>query len=150
MATPGSEDTHSHSSHRSSVTAPRKGIFAFLLDRVLVILNSLGSLWIFVLVLLINTDAFGRKLFAAPIVGVPELIELSIVGIVFLQLGDATRHGRLTRSDGIFKAIQRRWPSIGRVQGATFDLLGALFMFLILYGSVPLLCPTRTPGHVSR
>jgi TRAP-type mannitol/chloroaromatic compound transport system permease small subunit len=119
--------------------APLKsGALAFLFDHLLAGLNSIGSAWIFVLTLLINTDAFGRKLFDSPIDGVPEMIELSIVGIVFLQLGDATRHGRLTRSDGLFKAVQRRWPAIGRMQGAAFDLLGALFMGLILYGSVPL------------
>lgn len=136
MTKPGQS---SSMSRRSSRSAPRGSILASMFDRVLVSLNSLGSLWIFALTILINIDAFGRKLFAAPINGVPEIIELSIVGIVFLQLGDATRHGRLTRSDGLFKAVQKRWPSIGRVLGAVFDLLGALFMFLILYGSVPLL-----------
>ena len=114
------------------------GLPAFLFDRCLAGLNSLGSLWIFSLTLLINADAFGRKLFSSPINGVNEMIEFSIVGIVFLQLGDATRHGRLTRSDGLFKYIQRRYPAIGRIQGALFDLLGALFMSLILYGSWPM------------
>jgi TRAP-type mannitol/chloroaromatic compound transport system permease small subunit len=135
MATQGSDGSMSRGSPGA---APRGGIPAYLFDRVMVYLNSIGSIWIFALTILINTDAFGRKLFAAPINGVPEIIELSIVGIVFLQLGDATRHGRLTRSDGLFKAIQKRWPAIGRALGALFDLLGALFMSLILYGSVPL------------
>jgi len=123
-----------------SAGAPQqRGVLAVAFEGVLGGLNSIGSAWIFVLTILINTDAFGRKLFSAPINGVPEMIELSIVGIVFLQLGDATRQGRLTRSDGLFKAVQRRWPTVGRLQGALFDLLGALFMGLILYGSVPLL-----------
>ncbi len=135
MPTPGADSPSSE----GPLGAPlQSGALAFLFERLLASLNSIGSAWIFVLTLLINTDAFGRKLFNAPINGVPEMIELSIVGIVFLQLGDATRHGRLTRSDGLFKAIQRRWPVIGRLQGAAFDLLGALFMGLILYGSVPL------------
>lgn len=112
--------------------------FAFLLDHVLAGMNSLGSLWIFSLTILINADAFGRKLFSSPINGVPEMIEFSIVGIVFLQLGDATRHGRLTRSDGLFKIIRKRYPMIGRILGAVFDFLGAFFMSLILYGCWPL------------
>ncbi len=123
---------------QTSGASPSGGALSSLLDRVLASLNALGSVWIFCLMALINADAFGRTLFAAPINGVNEMIELSLVGIVFLQLGDATRHGRLTRSDGLFKAIQKRWPAIGRVLGALFDLLGALFMALILYGSVPL------------
>ena len=31
---------------------------------------------------------------------------MSIVGIVFMQLGDATRQGRLTRSDGFYNLVQ--------------------------------------------
>ncbi len=118
---------------------PPGGALSSLLDRVLSSLNALGSLWIFCLMALINADAFGRTLFAAPINGVNEMIELSLVGIVFLQLGDATRRGRLTRSDGFFKFMLRRRPAIGRMMGAAFDLLGAFFMGLILWGSTPLL-----------
>ena len=109
-----------------------------ILEIVLSNLNSIGSIWIFLLTLLINADAFGRKLFHSPLDGVNEIVELSIVGIVFLQLGDATRKGRLPRSDGLFNIIGRRWPNFGRFHGALFDLLGAVFMGLILYGSVPL------------
>ena len=109
------------------------------LTRLLVGLNGIGSVWIFALMVLINADAFSRTLFTAPIYGVNEMIELSIVGIVFLQLGDALRTGRLTRSDGLFRILLGRQPLIGRSLGALFDLLGAVFMGLILYGSWPLL-----------
>ena len=123
----------------ASGASPPGGALSSFLDRVLASLNALGSVWIFILMALINADAFGRTLFAAPIDGVNEMIELSLVGIVFLQLGDATRHGRLTRSDGFFQFMLRRRPAIGRAMGATFDLLGAFFMGLILWGSTPLL-----------
>ena len=59
------------------------------------------------------------------------------IGIVFLQLGDTARRGRLTRSDGFFKFVLRRAPRIGRLMGAVFDLLGALFMAIILFGAAP-------------
>ena len=114
------------------------GIFDRILEVVLSNLNSIGSVWIFVLTLLINADAFGRKLFHSPIDGVNEIVELSIVGIVFLQLGDATRKGRLPRSDGLFNLIGRRMPNISRFHGALVDILGAVCMGLILYGSIPL------------
>lgn len=114
------------------------GLFDRILEIVLSNLNSIGSVWIFVLTLLINADAFGRKLFHSPIDGVNEIVELSIVGIVFLQLGDATRKGRLPRSDGLFNLIGRRMPNFSRFHGALFDLFGAVFMGLILYGSIPL------------
>ena len=87
----------------------------------------------------VPSDAFSRTLFSAPIYGVNEMIELSIVGIVFLQLGDALRANRFTRSDGLFRMVLRRRPALGRALGVVFDGLGAVFMGLILYGSFPLL-----------
>jgi len=107
------------------------------LDWVLSVLNALGSIWIFVLMVMIDSDATGRTFFTHPINGVNELVELSIVGIVFLQLGDATRRGKLTRSDGAFKAVFRRSPVTGRALGALFEFLGVLFIVIVLWGAVP-------------
>ena len=47
---------------------------------------------------LINIDVFSRYLFNAPVTGVPLVITLSIIAIVFLQLAAALRGGRVTRS----------------------------------------------------
>ncbi len=118
---------------------PQGGAFISLFDRLVSGMNGLGTVWIFVLMILINADAFGRTLLAAPIDGVIEMVELSLVGIVFLQLADAARRGRLTRSDGFFNLVLARRPRIGRYMGAAFDLLGAVFMTAIVFGSVPLL-----------
>ncbi len=118
-----------------------------LLDRVVRGLNGLGTLWILALLILINADIFGRNVLTAPISGVIEMIELSMVAIVFLQLGDATRVGRLTRSDGIHGIILRRAPGVGLLMAAAFDILGALFMFFILYGSWPFLVEAVEGGH---
>lgn len=116
---------------------PPRGALSASLEWILNALNGLGSIWIFVLMILINLDAFGRTFFAHPIEGVIEIVEMSIVAIVFLQLGDATRQGRLTRSDGLFQRLLRRFPGTGRLLGAMFDLLGIVFMAIILYGTVP-------------
>ena len=100
-------------------------------------MNTIGSLWIFALMVMIDVDAFSRTFFLHPFHGVLELVELSIVGIVFLQLGDATRQGRLTRSDGFFNIVGARKPIAHRAMGALFDLLGALFLAIVLIGAVP-------------
>ena len=50
------------------------------------IMNAIGTLWIFMLMLLISADVLGRELLGTPIRGVTEIISLSIVAIVFLQL----------------------------------------------------------------
>ncbi len=116
---------------------PQGGARQDVLDRVLTILNTIGSVWIFVLMVMIDTDAFSRTLFTHPIHGVNELVEMSIVGIVFMQLGDATRKGRLTRSDGFYGFVQRRSPRAGHAMGAIFDILAVVFFVIVLYGAIP-------------
>lgn len=100
-------------------------------------MNTAGSCWIVVLMLMINVEAVGRSAFNKPIIGVIELIEISIVGIVFLQLADSLRQGVLTRSDGLFNQVMKRKPAAGHVMGIFTYLLGAVFMGLVLWGSVP-------------
>jgi len=129
----------SRSRNVSTGTPPKGGVLISAFNWLVSGMNALGTAWICILMVLINADAFGRTLFAAPIDGVIEMVELSLVGIVFLQLADATRRGRLTRSDGFFNLVAMRKPHIGRYMGAAFDLLGAVFMAIIVYGSVPLL-----------
>lgn len=100
-------------------------------------LNGIGTVLIFALMIMINLDVFSRFLFNAPIDGVTELVELSIVAIVFLQISDAVRAGRLTRSDGLYSRILKRHPIVGHCMGLVFDLAGALFFVAILLGSMP-------------
>jgi TRAP-type C4-dicarboxylate transport system permease small subunit len=100
-------------------------------------LNGLGSALIFAMMVLINLDVLARYLFNAPISGVTELVELSIVCVVFLQISDAIRAGRLVRSDGLYRRLLARAPAAGRALGMTFDLAGALFFAAILHGSLP-------------
>jgi TRAP-type mannitol/chloroaromatic compound transport system permease small subunit len=100
-------------------------------------MNATGSCWIMVLVVLGNAEAIGRSAFNQPIIGVIEMIEISIVGIVFMQLADSLRRGVLTRSDGLFNQVMSRAPTAGRVMGAVTSLLGAVFMVLVLWGTVP-------------
>lgn len=112
-------------------------------------LNSAGGALIFGLIVMINLDVFSRFLFNAPIDGVTELVELSIVAIVFLQLGDAVRNGRLTRSDGLYKKLCKKSPKAGHMLGAFFDLAGATFFLMIIAGSVPRFIDAWQRGYYS-
>ncbi len=107
------------------------------LDGLLSVMNSIGSGWIFVLMVMICVDATGRTFFAHPFHGVNELVEMSIVGIVFMQLGDATRRGRLTRSDGFYNLMRAHAPGFWRYQATVFELLGIVFFVIILADAVP-------------
>jgi len=109
-------------------------------------LNSVGTIWIFALMVLINADVLSRYLLNAPIQGVAEIVELSIVAIVFLQIGDATRAGRLTRSDSLYSRVLANWPAVGHTAGAAFDLCGAAFFMAILLGAGPRLVEAYERG----
>ena len=100
-------------------------------------LNGIGTFWIFLIMLLINADVLLRFLFNTPIDGVTEIVEVSIAGIVFLQLADAIRAGRLTRSDGLFNKIRASKPVLGQRMSIFFDVCGALFFIAILFRAIP-------------
>lgn len=108
-------------------------------DRLVIGMNAAGSVWILLLILLVSADALGRSFFLHPIVGTTELVTLSIVGIVFLQLADTIRGGRLTRSDSLPGVLAVLRPRAAAALEAAFHLLGAAYMALGLWGSVPLL-----------
>ena len=108
-------------------------------DRLVVGMNALGSFWILLLVLLVTSDALGRTFLNHPIEGTHEMIQISVVGIVFLQLADTIRTGRLTRSDSILGIIDLHRPRVAAAMQCTFYLFGAAFMGIGLWGSVALL-----------
>jgi TRAP-type C4-dicarboxylate transport system permease small subunit len=113
-------------------------------DRLVLGMNAAGSIWILLLILLVAADALGRSFFLHPIVGTTELVTLSIVGIVFLQLADTVRGRRLTRSDSLLAIVS---PRARAALEAAFCLLGAAFMALGLWGSVPLLHEAVERNH---
>ena len=102
-------------------------------------MNAAGSCWIVVLMLLINVEAIGRSAFNKPIIGVIEMIEISIIGIVFLQLADSLRRGVLTRSDGLFNQLMSKNKVAGYILALLTQAIGAMFMGLVIWGSVPYL-----------
>jgi TRAP-type mannitol/chloroaromatic compound transport system permease small subunit len=125
---------------------PERGLQR-IFSSVVVTLNGFGTIWIFVLMLIVNVDIFSRFLLNSPIQGVTEIVELSIVGIVFLQVSDAVRHGRLTRSDGLYLRFCARHPLAGHVAGLLFELLGAAFFVILLLGSTPRLVEAYRQGY---
>jgi TRAP-type C4-dicarboxylate transport system permease small subunit len=100
---------------------------------ILLFLNSLGTVWIFLLMLIIVTDVIGRTAFTRPLPGVPELVSLSIVAIVFLQLPHALRSGRITRVETLSDWLAKRAPRFGASLQGVYSLLGAaLFIGLFV------------------
>ena len=100
-------------------------------------MSAIGTVWIFVLLVLVNTDVIGRGIFSAPLPGVPELLGLSIVGIVYLQLPNTLWSGRFTRAEFLSEAIDRRWPRAGCLLRAFYHLLGLALILILLYALLP-------------
>lgn len=100
--------------------------------------NMLGTAWILALMLLINADVFMRAAFSWPIPGVPEMVGMSIVGIVFLQITHTLRSGRLTRTTAFFDWLERRQPRLCRIVETVFALIGAAVVAAMFDASLPL------------
>ncbi len=86
------------------------GLAERLLGRTTLLANVAATAWILVLMALIVADVVGRNAFLSPIAGVPEMIEVSIVAIVFLQVAHTHRESQMVRSDGLPGVLRRRWP----------------------------------------
>lgn len=105
------------------------------LEKLFGAMNALGTLWILALMVLMNLDVVGRNLFDAPVRGVTEMVSLSIVGIVFLQLADTLRTGRFTRADVLLDRLKRTAPAWSDALQALFHLVGLALMAVILVAS---------------
>ncbi|MEO0916535.1 MAG: TRAP transporter small permease subunit, partial [Pseudomonadota bacterium] len=93
---------------RSAITAVTK-----LVNGVAISANAVGTIVVLGLVIIVNYDAIARSLFNKPFLGAVEVVQFSMVLIVFLQLPDVIRVGRLTRSDGLLGLVGRRNPGAG-------------------------------------
>lgn len=139
----------SHMSDKPSVTNRHQLSMLRLVsfETLLSVLNSIGTLWIFALMIVISVDVIGRTVFDAPLPGVLELVRLSIVGIVFIQLGHTLRAERITRSDNLIRILQRRLPRVGFGLQAVFELAGTGVFFVLFQASLPLFLRSWESGE---
>jgi TRAP-type C4-dicarboxylate transport system permease small subunit len=101
-----------------------------LFERLLSTLNALATLWVVAIMLLITGDVIGRAVFNHPLPGVPEIVKLSIVGIVWLQMAFTLRTDRHLRSNLVFGAMPRRGQSLVYALNC---LCGAFVFGIIVY-----------------
>lgn len=109
-------------------------------------LSAVGTVWIFFLMVLICADVIGRGAFAHPILGVPEMVQFSIVGIVFLQLPETLRAGGLTRSDALLGRLLERLPRLGHLLQFVYHGVGAALFAVVLVTTWPLMTQAYHDG----
>jgi len=110
----------------------------FTYGSIISVMNSIGTAWVFVLLVIINLDIGGRALFNHPLRGVPEIVALSIVACVFLQIAHTLKVGRLTRSDIVLNWLHTHHPDLKHFLEGVYHLIGACLMAILLYSSIPL------------
>jgi len=103
-----------------------------LLGRISRIANAIGTLVVLGLVLIVNFDVVARGVFNAPFRGAVEVVQFSMVLIVFLQLPDVVRVDRLTRSDGLLAVLGDKRPVLAATMARIIDVVSAIFMGLIV------------------
>lgn len=115
-----------------------KTVLGRAFDMFVRILNAFGTIWICLIMFLLNADVFMRYVFNAPIRGVPLVITMSVIVIVFLQLPDALRERRVTRNDALIGSLLKRRPVIGYSLQAFYHLGGVALLAILFWYSVPL------------
>lgn len=98
-------------------------------------MNGLASFWIFLLTVAIVTDVVGRSIFNHPLTGTPELVKVSLVAIVFLEITHTLREGRHVRSTILLSKVS---PGAMLVLDGLANLLGLVLFALLCYSSWPL------------
>lgn len=101
------------------------------------LMNNAGTIVIVLGMIVLCGDVFARNLFNAPFFGVPELLRMTIVAIVFLQLPHAVLQGRMIRSDVFLDLVASRSSRWGDAVVRLHMVCGALFMAAIVWGVWP-------------
>lgn len=99
--------------------------------------NAAGTFVVISLIAIVNYDIVARGLFNEPFLGAYEIVQFSMVLIVFLQLPDVVRVGRLTRSDGFLGLVTRRNRATGKTLSRLIDAVSFLFMLIVAYAIWP-------------
>jgi TRAP-type C4-dicarboxylate transport system permease small subunit len=97
---------------------------------VLAALNLLGAIWVVLIMFLITADVVGRAVFNSPLAGVPEIVKISVVGLVWCMMAHTLKIDAHLRSTIL---LDRMPPAIRRSVDVLACLLGAVMFALIVY-----------------
>lgn len=106
-----------------------KGFFEKQYSKLLSACNAIGSLWIFVLMLVIIVDVGGRIFFNHPMQGTPEIVANSIIAIAFLQIGYVLMIGKHVRSTVFYDRFPEKVREIFDIIACILGII--LFIFLV-------------------
>ena len=94
--------------------------------------NALAAVWVMLMMLAVVADIIGRFLFNSPIAGTTEMVTLSVVAILYLQLACTLRSGAMTRSDALINRLLVSRPRLGYALNILFCIAGVVLMGAII------------------
>jgi TRAP-type C4-dicarboxylate transport system permease small subunit len=109
--------------------------------------NIAGTILILVMAIAVNLDVGGRDFFNHPIPGVNEFIGLSIVAVVFLQMANTLHEDRHVSNDIIIRLIASSHPRLSAALYASFHVVGALLMAIIVVYVSPIVMEHYAGGY---
>lgn len=93
-------------------------------------LNLMGAAWVVFIMLLITADVGGRAFFNSPLPGVPEIVKISVVGLVWCMMAHTLKIDAHLRSTILLNRMPPAWQRTVEVVAC---LLGAIMFSLIVY-----------------
>lgn len=109
-----------------------------LFDRLTAIMSMIGTAAILFIMCIITADVVGRAFLDHPIPGVPEIVSMLILSIVFLQLANTLLRGHLTRADGFLMLVRSKSPRVEGVLDAIMHLAGVGLVGVLVSAFYPL------------
>jgi TRAP-type mannitol/chloroaromatic compound transport system permease small subunit len=103
-----------------------------LLGLAILFFNGVAAVWVLLMMLAVVSDVLCRFLFNAPIAGTTEIVTMSVVAVLYLQLSYTLRSGGMTRSDALITRLIVRRPRIAHPLNIIFFLAGAGLMGAIM------------------
>ena len=100
--------------------------------------NVAGTFLIIFVMVIVNIDVIGRELFLVPVAGVPMMVSMSIVAIVFLQTPQTFKEGRLTQNSTILDSIGKKSPVTKLSIEIIFSVAAFYLILQIFLATVPL------------
>ena len=116
----------------------KPGALGFSFETVISVMNSIGTAWVFVLLVIINLDIGGRALFNHPLRGVPEIVALSIVGWRLSATGPHPPGRPVDPVRGVAPIRPQTLPPVGLRLDGIYHLIGAALCLILLKASYPL------------
>ncbi|MEW6667967.1 MAG: TRAP transporter small permease [Thermodesulfobacteriota bacterium] len=96
------------------------------------IMNAAATTWTFLLMFFMTADVFGRIFLNHPLTGAPELVRVSLVGVVYLHMPYTLWSGKHIRSDLL---SSRMGPKAAAMMNVVTHFLGAALFAAIFFSS---------------